>query len=316
MSCVFDWDFEIPAKKILTKSGFDYSLYKSSFPDSVKEYFIAKMSENGYIGRSFDFEKIQEALIDFLYLSANKHLIKIEALTKLDNINKEFSLEMPSFVVDELWHVFMLHNKEYKEYCKKCFGCEIYHHPKYISKQKIVNYNKNKDNRSYSLNMLKSFTVYSYFYNSKDPSIFMIDREMFKNINSLNEFGWAYYSNDFIVMSYLISRILENKFDKNNRVVKKEDTYSISSNNSQNDSFMLFYASMFLSLEDLKNDVNKLKNETHDIGVSLGDSNSKSETSASTSKSSCSSSSSDSSSSNSSCSSSSSGSSCGSSCGS
>lgn len=63
MSCVFDWDFEIPAKKILTKSGFDYSLYKSSFPDSVKEYFIAKMSENGYIGRSFDFEKIQEALL-------------------------------------------------------------------------------------------------------------------------------------------------------------------------------------------------------------------------------------------------------------
>ncbi len=307
MSCAFDWDFTIPTKKILTKSGFDYSLCKSSFPVSVKEYFIEKMNENGYIGRSFDFEKIQEALIDFLYLSANKHLIKIETLTKLDNINKEFSLEMPSFVVDELWHVFMLHNKEYKEYCKKCFGCEIYHHPKYISKEQIVNYNKNKDNRSYSLNMLKSFSVYSYFYNSKEPSIFMIDREMFKNINALSELGWAYYTNDFIVMSYLISRIIENKFDKDNKVVKKEDTYFVSNNNSQDDSLMF----LSLSLEALKSDVNKLKNDTHDIGVSLSDSNSKSETSTSTSKSSCSSSSS-----NSSCSSSSSGSSCGSSCGS
>jgi hypothetical protein len=43
--------------------------------------------------------------------------------------HKTYKNAMPSVIVDELWHLFILYTREYDEFCKKAFGFKLHHVP-------------------------------------------------------------------------------------------------------------------------------------------------------------------------------------------
>lgn len=43
------------------------------------------------------------------------------------------SRQSPSRTIDEAWHVFILHTREYSDYCSSQFGCFVHHVPFPIS---------------------------------------------------------------------------------------------------------------------------------------------------------------------------------------
>lgn len=85
-------------------------------PSNVIEYFSAKYNIS-----------LPEANILFSKLD--------EFLTSAEN-----SRQSPSYEIDEAWHIFILHSKEYSNYCLTKFGRFIHHVPDLLSDSKSSNF--------------------------------------------------------------------------------------------------------------------------------------------------------------------------------
>lgn len=85
------------------------------------------------------------------------------------------TVAMVSEVVDDLWHEFILHTKEYHKFCKNTFGKYIHHHP---NEGSVVYKWENKDIPQDMLNLYKLAGNSPYNANAI-PLIFTID-EIFK----------------------------------------------------------------------------------------------------------------------------------------
>lgn len=80
----------------------------NSVPENVLRYFMEKTSST----LEFAHEVFDE-LVDYLGSSGHERV--------------------PSVIVDEAWHSFLLHSREYAEYCDSVFGRFIHHVPSEVT---------------------------------------------------------------------------------------------------------------------------------------------------------------------------------------
>lgn len=68
---------------------------------------------------------------------ANRHEVSLERAQELFEKMKQFlanymenpQADSPSREIDEIWHMFILHTKDYAEFCSKYFGMFLHHLP-------------------------------------------------------------------------------------------------------------------------------------------------------------------------------------------
>jgi len=129
----------------------DAYLEKYQFPETV----IAKFKEKHKTLTDADIELVQEGLRKYFYISSHSSDIVI----------------MPSVVVDDLWHEFILYSKEYNSFCRQAFGRFLHHSPNDTKTFDVDMARFLAWEKSCKLEGLNPFTT------SELPSIFKIDEQ-------------------------------------------------------------------------------------------------------------------------------------------
>jgi hypothetical protein len=167
--------------EIKQKENLDKKKIKQQILDSLSPEFLAS-------------EIPEKVILHFKKSVLSHHLINEEKLLEqLENIKlvlvKYFfeavrsnsNMVMPSRLVDELWHSFILHSEEYEQYCLEFLGKKIKHVP-----------NENANNQLFNLTEKKQFskiTVDTYLKMGSFASIlFLMDNSL---ANPLKD-GWLY----------------------------------------------------------------------------------------------------------------------------
>jgi hypothetical protein len=83
------------------------NLYDYSFPELLKERYQKERGKS-----DSDFQLVQLALKDWFSIFAGSR----------DSTNRTAFYDFPSKEVDELWHLFILFTKDYREFCQKYLG--------------------------------------------------------------------------------------------------------------------------------------------------------------------------------------------------
>lgn len=102
---------------------------------------------------------VQKALKDYFIMYAS-NMDKSEVI--------KHGLSMPSKVVDDLWHEFILMTKDYHDFCEKAFGKYLHHNPSH----KETNYDLRESKLDKGL--LNSYT-FAVGATGSLPLLFMID---------------------------------------------------------------------------------------------------------------------------------------------
>lgn len=92
-----------------------YNKFLSNVIDYKNEDVILSFTQKYEINEETA-TKIFEDMIRFLSLSR----IKGEDLCVIDD---------PILIIDEMWHLFILHTQEYFKFCRRYFGEYMHHHP-------------------------------------------------------------------------------------------------------------------------------------------------------------------------------------------
>lgn len=104
------------------------------FPEEITDY------KNPYVIKRFlmnhpmseeEADLIFEDTMRYLWLSA-----VVEEKRKLDPMTPDISIAEGMYIIDEMWHEFVLLTKMYSEFCQKYFG-EYVHHPPEMDKYAI-----------------------------------------------------------------------------------------------------------------------------------------------------------------------------------
>lgn len=136
------------------------------FHPAILERFVKETNEKFNISIcSYDIPDIVFALKSFFKCSIK--------------YNNEYPIVMPSSIVDELWHVFLLYTKEYYNFCAN-LGFFIHHSPDNLKEWRLPDVLKQKSNDQKLTNLINSYQLLCNIEGLdplKDisPSIFNID---------------------------------------------------------------------------------------------------------------------------------------------
>jgi hypothetical protein len=192
-----------PSLTTLDKHYYDSVSYKkaiNTFPEKVLSYYRHTIVRQGMIDHVYPeyiVDKAKKELVIFLYLS------------------QFHSLMMPSRLVDELWHVFLQHSKEYREWCMDNFNTFIEHKPEPLEfgKSRFELYNEKPFVNRYSKEIIDTlwfYNIYSY-YTSYD--IFTFDSFYLKDVNKN---GYYYDLNE-------INKVIISMSKETNRIKDKKE---------------------------------------------------------------------------------------------
>ena len=100
---------------------------------------------------------IFEDMIRFLWLSRNYKDLNLD-----DSVH---SIDPAIIVIDEMWHTFILHTKEYIDFCVKYFGGYLHHepNPKDKSSKKIYQLNEVELNELEASRRIKYSCIFDLF---------------------------------------------------------------------------------------------------------------------------------------------------------
>jgi hypothetical protein len=185
-----------------------YNYMVKSFPFEVERYFLHRLSTVYGINDlpSQCQQDIKTSLVKYLILSKlHRMKLPIDISYIHSNIQYDYTprLVMPSAIIDELWHVFMLHNEAYNAYCMECLGDIIYHEPDIVNNDARKTFNSG--NRSYSLNVVYTYYVISKFTkNTSNTSylLFSMDNN-YSDTKLVKEYGWIYDTTAINELKYI-----------------------------------------------------------------------------------------------------------------
>ncbi len=104
--CLFIWKVVVESRRLAF-------IRKAPFPPGLEDKFFARRPEpRRPEPRRDDAERVEQGLRQFFraYLAGGQR-----------------NVAMPSKVVDDLWHEFILYTREYDAFCQKAFGAFLHH---------------------------------------------------------------------------------------------------------------------------------------------------------------------------------------------
>ncbi len=74
-------------------------------------------------------DELFQEMLKWLWLCATA---KIERESQLPNTPKYLNVHTSMTIIDEVWHIFVLHTSDYYDFCKEYFGTFVHHNPSYF----------------------------------------------------------------------------------------------------------------------------------------------------------------------------------------
>lgn len=105
--------------------------------------------------------KLFEDCLIFLWLS-NRHQYLVKTNTKSKFPLRDFGLHPDMYIVDEIWHTFLLFSKDYTHFSEKYFGRYLHHQPTLVDLKKAPTKKVTEDQIAIGKQAMQNFMNFIY----------------------------------------------------------------------------------------------------------------------------------------------------------